>query len=217
MKWELALKKIVLNRFFWPTFMLVSFLVPIARSVLRDLPKPPPPLFSIPNFTLTDENGSQFGSSQLKNKIYIANFFFTSCPTICVEQGKKLQHIQKRLRGLGDKILILSFSVDSKTDVPSKLFKWARQNHANPYVWKFLTGKEEDVSRLLNSGFRVASTSVTGKNTNLFDLVHSEKLILVDDLGSVRGIYSSDKDSINKMLIDVGLLVNLNSNHLAKR
>jgi protein SCO1/2 len=118
---------------------------------------------------------------------------------------EKTKIIQKRLRGLGTKIAIATFSVDPETDRPSVLFKYARNLKANPFVWNFLTGPREKVENLLVRHFKVA---MGDKDPGMVDIAHSEKFILVDGKGRVRGIYSSDKSSIDQLMIDMGILVN---------
>ena len=203
------LQKIVLSKAFWFSFIMFGFSYPIYRSMKRVLPPDLPALYAIPNFELTNEFGKPFGSRDLSGKIYLANFIFTSCPSSCPVTMKKTQIIQKRLRGLGTKVAILSFSVDPKRDTPEVLNKFARDYQANPYVWSFLTGPYDKIKDLLVNGFKVA---VGEKDPSMMDIAHSDKIILVDGTGMVRGLYSSDKQSVDQMMIDVGILINKKSN-----
>ncbi len=171
----------------------------------RVLPPDLPGLFKIPQFELTNEFDKPFGSKDLMGKVYLANFIFTSCPSSCPLTMKKTQIIQKRLRGLGTKVAIISLTVDPETDTPFVLNKFAREYKANPFVWTFLTGSKPKIKELLVNGFKVA---VGEKDSNMMDIAHSDKIILVDGLGMARGIYSTDKQSVDQMMIDVGILVN---------
>lgn len=203
------LQKIVLSKAFWIGFIFFGFSYPIYRSLKRELPPDLPAMYQIPQFELTNEFGKPFGSKDLSGKIYLANFIFTSCPTSCPLTMKKTQIIQKRLRGLGTKVAILSFSVDPETDTPEVLNKFARNYMANPYIWNFLTGPYDKMKDLLVNGFKVA---VGKKDPSMMDIAHSEKVILVDGSGMVRGLYSTDKQSVDQLMIDVGILVNKKSN-----
>jgi protein SCO1 len=203
------LQKIVLSKTFWLGFLLFGFSYPIYRSLKRELPPDLPALYQIPQFELINEFGKPFGSKDLSGKIYLANFIFTSCPSACPAMMKKTQIIQKRLRGLGTKVAILSFSVDPQTDTPEVLNKFARNYKANPYVWSFLTGPYDKMKDILVNGFKV---TVGEKDPSMMDIAHSERIILVDDLGTVRGLYSFDKLSVDQMMIDIGILVNKKSN-----
>src|SRR3989338_4842190 len=101
------LEKLVRNKMFWLIFCLFFFAYPIYRSVTRVLP-PALPFLSEPiQFELLDENGKVFTSQDLNGKVYIANFHFTSCPTICVQLMQKMQEVQKRIRGVGNNMSIV--------------------------------------------------------------------------------------------------------------
>jgi protein SCO1/2 len=118
-----------------------------------------------------------------------------------------MQKLQKRVKGLGTKIALLSFSVDPESDQPKKLFKAAREYKANRFVWKFITGNPTEMEKLLVSGFKVPLGNKS-YSKNMYDIAHTEKFVLVDKLGMIRGYYSNKKNDINRMMIDVGLLVN---------
>ena len=212
---ESKFEKLIQSKLFWVIFIVLGFAYPIYRSVNRELPPELPKLYSVPEFKLTNSFGKPFGSNDLKGKIYMASFMFTSCPTTCPGLIERMKVAQKRLKGLGQKVALLSISVDPDYDTPEVLHKYARRNKANPYVWKFLTGSRSDLRALLIDGFKVpmgdkeAVEGVVGdEKVTLLDIVHSEKLVLVDEEGMIRGYYSTDTDGMNKMMIDVGLLVN---------
>ncbi len=197
------------SKLFWIVAVTFLFVYPIARSLNRTLPNELPVLYKLPEFSFTNENGKPFGSSELKGKVYIANFLFTNCQTICPDLLGKIQKVQHRLRGVVDRVAIVSFTVDPQTDTSEVLYKKAREVKANPNVWRFLTGSVEETKKLLIDGFKVPMGSKEAVNSVL-DIAHSNKLVLVDQEGRVRGYYSTDKDDINKLMIDVGLMINRN-------
>lgn len=212
---ESLVEKLVRSKLFWVCFFVLTFSYPIYRSYNRVLPPELPRLGKVPEFTLTNEFGKPFGSKDLKGRIYMASFMFTSCPTTCPGLIERMKVAQKRLKGLGQKAALLSITVDPITDTPEVLFKYARKTKANPYVWHFLTGKRSQLKDLLVDGFKVpmgdkeAVEGVVGADTvTLMDIAHTEKLVLVDEQGEIRGYYSTDKHGMNKLMIDVGLLVN---------
>jgi protein SCO1/2 len=202
------IERLVMNKLFWLVFCMFFFAYPVVRSMFRELPPEQAVLFQLPEYNLTDENGKPFGSNDLKGKIYIASFHFTSCPTICPKLMKTLQKVQKRIKGVGQAGAIVSYTVDPQTDTPEVLFKKAREVKANPYVWKFLTGTKEDLKKLLIDGFKVPMGEQEAYETNLYDIAHTGKLVLVDAEGKVRGYYSTDRVDIDKLMIDMGLLIN---------
>jgi len=199
--------KVVSSKLFWILSITFLFSFPIYRSVIRELPNPLPILGEVPEFSFIDENDKSFGTRDLKGKVYIANFMFTSCQTACPLLLKKVQKVQHRLRGVIDRAAILSFTVDPKVDRPSVLFAKAREYKANPNVWRFLTSTEEEVKKLLVDGFKVpmGDKELAG---NVWDVAHSNKLVLVDQKGRIRGYYSIEDESINHLMIDIGLVIN---------
>lgn len=212
---ESKVEKLVRSKLFWILFFAMTFSYPIFRSMNRELPPELPRLSQVPEFTLTNSFGKPFGSKDLKGRIYMASFMFTSCPTTCPGLIERMKVAQKRLKGLGQKVALLSITVDPVFDKPEVLFKFARKNKANPYVWHFLTGSRDQLRSLLIDGYKVPMgdkepvEGVVGDETvTLMDIAHTEKLVLVDEEGMIRGYYSTDKYGMDKMMIDVGLLVN---------
>lgn len=153
---ENFLEKLVLKPWFWLILVSFGLLFPIVKSVLRPLPPDQPVYYKVPDYSLTNRFGQPFGSTNLKGKVYMATFMFTSCPSTCTTLMKKVQIIQKRVRGLGNKVGIVSISVDSENDTPAVLNKYATKLRANPRVWSFLTGDSKKIKDLLNNGFKVA-------------------------------------------------------------
>lgn len=203
------IKQIVLNPWFWAIFCSFFFSYPILKSVDRKLPLPNPVLYQLPEYQLINQYGKPFGSKDLQGKFYIANFFFSSCATVCPELMKKMQTIQHRVRGLGTNVALVSLSVDPEVDRPQRLLKEAQKYHANPYVWSFLTGEKAQVKSIIVNGFKLAmGDSPTRDSGSLYEMAHSGKLVLVDYQGNIRGFYQSDQAGINQLMIDLGLLAN---------
>lgn len=200
------IEKTVASKLFWVIACAFLFAYPIAKSVNRNLPAELPVYSTVPDFRFTDENGNSYGTNELKGKVYIANFIFTSCTTACPILFKKIQTVQHRIRGVIDRAAIVSFTVDPDTDTSKVLFAKARELQANPVVWRFLTASLADTQKLLVDGFKVPVGNKEIAN-NVMDVAHSNKLVLVDQEGKIRGYYSADKD-VDKLMIDLGLLIN---------
>lgn len=212
---EYWFQKLFLKKRFWLIFWLISFSFPIYRTLNRKLPPPLPIYYNVPNFSLTNEFNKSFGTKDLIGKLYIANFMFTSCPTTCPALMEKMDLIQKRIRGVGTKAAIVTFTVDPETDTPEVLFKFARKRNSNPFIWNFLTGKRADLENIVIKGFKVPMgnkekliKTLDNKNVTLLDIAHTEKVVLVDSFGRIRGYYPTDKIGIDHLMIDVGLLIN---------
>lgn len=199
-------EKMVRHWAFWAIFLFVGFSYPMYRSMNRTLPPELPVIAQVPEFRLTSENNQPFGSQDLKGRVYLANFVFSRCPTVCPKMLTDLEVIQKRVRGTGKKVAIVTFTVDPERDTPHVLFDLARKHKASPFTWTFLTSPDKDaLFKLYKEGFMVAADQ---NPTDLFDIAHSQKIVLVDQDNRVRGYYAFDKDSVNQLMIDVGLLIN---------
>ena len=212
---DFFIERWVRSKLFWFLSLTFLFTYPIVRSIYRELPPELPKYYQVPSFELVNEFGTPFGSKNLEDKIYLASFAFTTCPTICPGLMEKMKVIQKRVRGLGDKIALVTFSVDPENDTPDVLHKYARGLRANPHIWNFLTGETKELKSLLVDGYKVPMGEteefvgkVDGNDVSLMDIAHTGKILLVDRDGYVRGYYSTEQTSIDQLMIDVGLLVN---------
>lgn len=208
-------QKLIRRKSFWLLFWILSFSYPVYKTLNRTLPPPLPVYYQVPEFTLTNEFGQPFGTKDLMGKFYIANFMFTSCPTTCPGLMAKMDLVQKRIRGLGTKAAIVTFTVDPEVDTPEVLNKFARKRHSNPFIWKYLTGTQADLEKIVIDGFKVpmgkkeaVEKQVDTEKVTLFDIAHTEKLVLVDDKGQIRGYYGTERVEMDRMMIDLGLLVN---------
>lgn len=203
-----VVEKLIRSPLFWVLFLMFGFSYPVYRSIYRVLPPELPILATVPEYELINENGQRFGSKDLEGRVYLANFIFTRCPTVCPKLTKEMEKIQKRMKGLGQKVAIVTFTVDPKFDNEKVLFDYARKIHANPYVWTFLTGSndKQELFKLYREGFKVPVEN--DGSENLMTIAHAEKIVLVDTMNRIRGYYNYDENSINKLMIDVGLLIN---------
>lgn len=201
-----VVENLVRSKLFWVLFLLFGFSYPIYRSMNRTLPPELPVIAHVPEFELISENGQRFGSKDLQGRVYLANFVFSRCPTVCPKMLLDLEKIQKRIRGTGKKVAIVTFTVDPEYDNEKVLFDLARKHDANPYTWTFLTGSDKEAMfKLYRDGFKVG---VEQNPKDMFDIAHSEKIVLVDGDNRVRGFYSFETNDVNKLMIDVGLLIN---------
>jgi protein SCO1 len=202
---------------FWVLFLIAAFTWPIARSIGRQLPPPLPVLGALPQFALTSEQGRPFGSRDLRGKVWVADFIFTRCPTICPLLTQTMGQVQHRARNLGDAFHIVSFSVDPAHDTPARLARYAGHHRVSPRMWTFLTGSLEDVERTVVQGLKVSmgrEASGTIDRSDFASIFHGTHFVLVDQELRIRGYYdSSEQKSIDRLMRDIGTLVN----HLGDR
>jgi protein SCO1/2 len=170
---------------------------------------------SIPSFSLTDETGNTFESKNLKGKIYVTSFFFTRCGTICPKITSQLSRVQDTF--LGDpEVQLLSISVDPKFDQPEKLATYAKRFDANKGQWHFLTGEKKMIYPLVLKGFHVPLADASEYDAAIKNpdetFIHSERLVLVDKEGIIRGFYDgTDKKEVDRLLVEIKVLKNIYS------
>jgi protein SCO1 len=179
-------------------FFIGAAMLTFIRPFLRKVPKPPPVIGLAPVFTLKNEKGEAFGSANLKGTTYVANFLFTSCTTACPLLVQSLQELQKRYEQEKIPIKIISFSVDPTTDTPEVLHTYAAAAKADPQRWVFLTGEVPAVAATLK-GFNFALEPKVWTKQSFFEISHTQKLVIVDGNGAVRGYYGSDKLGVDEV------------------
>lgn len=158
---------------------------------------------SVPEFHLTNQNGQPFGSAQLKGKIWVADFIFTTCPGPCPMISSRMSELQKPLEKTD--VHLVSVSVDPAHDTPAVLQGYAEKLHARPERWDFLTGSQAAIYDLSRNGFKLAIDDGSGEKGTP---VHSTRVILVDRHGEIRGYYDATApDAVTKLLADTNHLL----------
>ncbi len=179
--------------------------VPIAWFLLPE-PPPLPSLYPMPAFSLTSEQGRPFGAADVQGKVVVANFIFTSCPTVCPLLTAHMAKIQERFAA-EDRVHLLSFSVDPKNDTPAKLQGFAAQYRQDPARWTFLTGELAAVETAIEKGFKIHMDGAGDPAATAFDIVHGEHFVLVDAKGTIRGYYQPSHEELERLAGDVERLL----------
>lgn len=161
------------------------------------------PYFRVPAFTFINQSGATLDQSFVKNKIWVANFFFTSCPSICPQIMHNLATIQSVFSKDGQ-VRIISFTVDPERDSPGKLNNYAQHYGINASRWQLATGEKKDLYRFARSGLFVVATDGDG---GADDFIHSDNLVLIDKDGHIRGYYDgTSKSDVKKLIADIKIL-----------
>ena len=137
----------------------------------------------LPDFSLTDQRGEPFALSDLHDKVWVADFIFTSCATICPPMTIQMASLQDEFAT--EEVHFVSFSVDPERDTPEVLFRYADDYGADGSRWAFLTGQKETIYQLAHEGFNLAA----GHRGS--EILHSTRFVLVDQNQQVRGYYDS--------------------------
>src|SRR5213076_1896054 len=158
---------------------------------------------SVPEFTLINQDGKNFGSADLRGKIWIADFIYTMCPGPCPMISSRMSELQKPLEKTD--VHLVSFSVDPAKDTPQVLRGYAGQLQAEAGRWDFLTGPKSAIYKLSHDGFKLA---VSDGNDAQRLPVHSTRMVLVDRRGQIRGYYdATEAEAITKLLADTNHLL----------
>ncbi|MDB4338595.1 SCO family protein [bacterium] len=129
-------------------------------------------------FELMERNGEMISSDDLLGTPYVVSFFFSTCPSICIQQNQKIKELQDEFLGKG--VRFVAISVDPETDSPEQLTEYAARFGADPQQWLFLTG---DLTYIRRVGAEVYRQPVDKQ-------FHTERLVLVDPTGEIEGYYS---------------------------
>lgn len=157
---------------------------------------------TIADFSLTNQNGKTITQEDYKDKIYVADFFFTTCQTICPIMTDHMVKIQKELKN-DDEVLLLSHTVTPEIDSVAQLKKYALEKGVNDAKWNLVTGDKKKIYDLARKSYLAAKDVPYSEN----DLVHTENFVLVDKKKRIRGFYDgTDPESIEKLLADIQIL-----------
>lgn len=162
----------------------------------------PLPMFGIvPEFSLVDQRGEPFGSSQLIGHPWIADFIFTRCAGQCLGMAVRMQEVQAQLPSESE-VRLVSFSVDPEYDTPEVLARYAVEHGAQFGRWVFLTGERSTIYQLSVEGFRLGVAE--GAPSDAEPILHSTRLVLVDADGRIRGYYdATEPPAVDRLLQDV--------------
>lgn len=153
---------------------------------------------NVPDFQLINQDGKNFGSRDLRGKVWIADFVYTTCPGPCPMISNRMAELQEPLKNTDAHLV--SFSVDPAKDTPQVLRGYAEKLGAEPGRWDFLTGPLSTIYNLSRNGFKLA---VSDGSEEKGLPVHSTRMILVDRHGTIRGYYDAiEADAVTKLVAD---------------
>jgi protein SCO1 len=168
-----------------------------------------PVLGTVPEFALIGSNGQPLSRADLAGKVWVADFIFTHCPSLCPALSGQMGRVQKALDGDARDVRLVSFSVDPSNDTPEALRAYADRFHADSSRWLFVTGDRDVLHNLIGAGFHLAiAERAADANTDGEGLItHSDRFVLVDTDLQIRGYYhGTDNDSITQLLSDLQAL-----------
>lgn len=161
----------------------------------------------IADFSFQNQNDQTITQADYEGVIYVADFFFTTCPTICPIMTDNMSWLQEQVKDMDD-VKLLSFSVTPDIDTPEVLRKYADEKGVIDEKWNMVTGDKKDIYYLARQSFLAVKT---GSTDELYDMVHTENFVLVDKKGRIRGFYDGtvldeeqeDVKNVQQLLEDI--------------
>jgi len=161
-------------------------------------------------FAFTNQNGKKITNKDYEGKIYVADFFFTTCQTICPKMTDNMVWLQNKIKD-NPKVKLLSHSVFPDEDTVEVLKKYAKEKGVIDEKWNLVTGNQKEIYKIARQSYLAVKT---GKPEELYDMVHTENFVLVDQKGRIRGFYNGlniDKTvkgekNLTQLLEDIELL-----------
>lgn len=196
------------------TIILVSFFIVFAAVFMtyyytqtRDLPKKLPilgnPGHRVSDFSFTNQDGKTVTRANVDGKIRVVNYFFTTCKGICPRMNENMTKVYQAYRG-NNEILILSHTVDPKKDTVGAMKAYSLHFDADPNQWMFLTGDKKALYEMARDEYLVTAVDDTATADINSDFIHSERFILVDKGGRIRGQYDGlNAGEVNQLIGDI--------------
>ena len=157
---------------------------------------------TIADFSLTNQNGEKVTEADYEDRIYVADFFFTTCQTICPIMTDHMVRIQEELKN-DQEVLLLSHSVTPEIDSVAQLKKYAREKGVNDSKWNLVTGDKQEIYELARKSYLAAKDQPYSE----YDLIHTENFVLVDKKRRIRGFYDgTQSEDIDRLLEDIAVL-----------
>ena len=156
----------------------------------------------ISDFKLTNQNGKEITQANYKDKIYVADFFFTTCQDICPVMTKNMYQLQEELKN-DNQILLLSHTVIPEVDTVEQLKEYAIENNVDDSKWNLVTGDKKQIYELARKSY----LAVEDSNYSQYDMIHTENFMLIDKERQIRGFYDgTNSEDINRLLKDIKIL-----------
>lgn len=162
---------------------------------------------AVPDFNLTERGGTDVNLAQLRGKIWIADFIYTSCTDTCPLQTAAMAKLQKEFAA-NLNVQFVSVSVDPERDTPQVLSAYADKHDADRRRWYFLTGQRDEVIKLMRDGFHLSVAALPDSGQGNGIIPHSSRFVLVDGQAQIRGYYDSRAmDGVARLRNDIETLL----------
>lgn len=161
---------------------------------------------TIAPFTMTNQNGQTITEKDYENKVYVADFFFTTCPSICPIMTKNMFSLQEKLKTKYPEVKLLSYSVNPEIDTIEQLKRYAIENKVDDKIWNLVTGDKKEIYTLARKSYLVVQNDGNG---GPHDMIHTENFVLIDKENRIRGYYDgTDINEMDRLITEIGMLKN---------
>ncbi|MFY7943391.1 MAG: SCO family protein [Crocinitomicaceae bacterium] len=163
---------------------------------------------TIGNFSFQNQDNKTITQKEIEGKVFVAEYFFTTCQSICPIMNDQMQRVQKEFNG-NSKVKILSFTVDPDVDTVEQMKRYAQKQMAISGQWHFLTGKKEDLYSLARKSFFVLKPAEAQNQGDAgSDFIHTNNFVLVDQQKRIRGYYDGTSEKgVSELIRDISRLL----------
>ncbi|MCX6297086.1 MAG: SCO family protein [Bacteroidetes bacterium] len=158
----------------------------------------------MPPFSFTDQDGKIVTEKDFEGSVYVTDFFFTTCHSICPIMSNQMERIAEKFKG-NTEVKILSYTVDPEVDTVQQLKAYAIKHNADSKQWHFVTGKKRALYQIARTGYLLNAEQGNGGPD---DFIHTQNFALIDKEKRIRGFYDgTDSTEINQLMKDIDLLL----------
>ncbi|MCM3711290.1 SCO family protein [Sporosarcina luteola] len=152
----------------------------------------------VTSFSFTDQNGNSFGTDQLAGKVWIADFIFTTCKSVCIPMSQKMSELQSTFKEQGIEVEFVTFTVDPETDTPQIMKEYIGQFSEDESNWHLLTGySQEAIEKLALSQFQ----TIVQKPNESGQVIHGTNFFIIDQQGHIVNEYSYFEESFEEQMM----------------
>ncbi|HEY6365965.1 MAG TPA: SCO family protein [Candidatus Binatia bacterium] len=194
---------IILGTFFWLKLAPRPGLTGVGLKHLEGLSR----YGAVPEFSLVERSGKAITLGNLRGMIWVADFIYTTCTDTCPLQTAEMGKLQEKWN---DKpgLKLVSFSVDPEKDTAEVLSRYADRYKADSQRWLFLTGAKEEITRLVQEGFKLSAVPIVNAGSSESVIMHSPRFVLIDRQAQIRGYYDSrDQQALERLKKDIAVLI----------
>jgi protein SCO1/2 len=183
--------------------VFMTYFYKVTREQPKSLPVLGNPGQKVTAFAFTNQDGKTVTNEDVKNKIYVVEYFFTTCKGICPKMNENMTQVYQAFRG-NDDVMILSHTVDPKKDTIEAMKAYSLRFDADGKQWMFLTGDKKELYDMARYSYLVTASDDTASVDIESDFIHTDRFVLVDRWGRIRGQYEgTDKGAINQLIGDI--------------